>query len=455
MKLKEAIKLIVILVLTLSFSFLLVSCKLNLNLGSGNKDEGNGEEEEEKKEEDDSENEGGEENEGNENPENPGSTPTAPKYHTVKVQLSDGTSMSGVFVYIYDSTGNQVAVDMLSKTKTVAEFKNLALGNYTVELKFTKDGDKYSYDESKCVLTEEDYELTVTVYSKLGAANYDIYGPGLGDAGGRAYEIGVGSYTFASKNGITYFVFIPNKSGTYGVSLSATNGAVVGLYGGPGYVLENDISESEDGKTFSVEISPLQGDLSVYTPYVIGVTADNKAECVLEIDLLGDVSDNPSFKPWLDITAKMPLSNYTVDEGKSFVELDITNPSLTVVADSQGYYHLGSVDGPLVVVKVASESKYIASFKDICDTSTFGWYHFEGETFVKKECFNSLILSYAAICDTTYGVCPLTEELAYAIQKNGEYHNWWNFESSSHIFGDDATTVVPELAWLFACGIIE
>ena len=457
---KNILKKILLFALVFSLFAMLASCKLNLNFGNagnGETDEDDDEKEPENENENDKDKDGEEGDEGGNEPDDNdnegGSTAQTPKYPVVKVFLTDGTPMGSSIVVLKDASGNTVAMSSLSSG--IAEFKDVALGDYKVELKITKDGDKYYYDEALAVLSADKSELTITVYSKLGSSQVDIYGPAFGEeAGGKAYQVSAGSYAISPKAGMTYYIFTPKKSGNYAISLVGSASATVGNFGLPNYVLETDISES-DGKSFTVEISPLQGDLSEYTPVVIGINAEIKSDCVLEIKHIGDVADKPEYMPWSEILAKMPLTQFVVDEGKDFVALDIRNPNLKVVLDANGYYHLNTVDGPLVVVKVTVATDYIASFEEICQTSNFGWYHFENGKFIKKELFNSLIESYAAICDKTHGVCPLTEELAYAIRMNGEYHDWWDFSTENHIFGDDANKVAPAVAWLFACGIIE
>ena len=482
MDIKRLVKLVLTLAMISCFIFALASCNIKDMLGNkgdnGNENGGNGSNEENEGESGnegagsgggqtgDAGSEGGNQNAGNNgnngnngNTSNPdegtsdGEKNPDPVYPTVKVVNGEGDGLSGVIVKVFDKDGNRVGYSKTDSQGTVI-FNKISPDNYTVEISFAKDGDKYYYDETSAVLTKDNSELTIIVYGKLGAPDYVLYGPAFATSG-KAYTVGVGSYATKINEGITYFVFLPEKNGTYGFTMEGPEGSKIGGYGIPYYVQTQDVTDSR-GDGFTIEIPPLSGDSTEYTPYVIGITSALAGDCVLSIERVGELSDNPAYKPWTEITAKMELSPFVVEDGKSFVSLDITDPTLKVVLDSNGYYHLGNVDGPIVVVKVKEASKYIDSFFNICETSNFGWYHFdENNNFVKKEIFNSLIYSYAEICDEKLGVCPLTEELAYAIIKNGEYHNWWNFDSSNHIFGDDAATIVVENAWLFACGTIE
>lgn len=463
MDIKRLFILVLSLALSISLVFCLASCDLSnlLKPGAG-EGEGDGGGDDEG---DNGGDEGGEEgsdpgDEGNgdggkDDGGEPSGDPDAetPSYPAVTVVKADGTPMSSVIVKLFNPDGTRAGLAATS-VDGIAKFDTLSLGNYTVTLDFmTGSGGEY-YDESSCVITEENASITIVIFEKLVSKDYTLYGPAFDEKSGKAYSVGSGSYAVKISAGITYFVFTPTKSGTYRISCESNADIYVGNYGIPYYVMDHDISESE-GNGFIIEVSPLQGDNSEYTPTVIGLTADDVSDCVLTVERIGDISDNPIFKPWSEITAKMPLTQFTVEEGKTFTSLDLSDPDLKVVLDSDGYYHLGTLDGPLVVVKVAAETKYIASFLTITETSVFGWYDFdENKQFIKKESFNLLIESYAAICDEDLGVCLLTEELAYAIQMNGNYHEWFDFDGN-HIFGDDTAFILEENAWLFACGIIE
>ena len=62
-----------------------------------------------------------------------------------------------------------------------------------------------------------------------------------------------------------------------------------------------------------------------------------------------------------------------------------------------------------------------------------------------------MIKDYMEYCDSTYGVVPLTAELAECIKLHGKQNGWWTKGSMNYLFGNQ--DIVQENAWLFLCMI--
>lgn len=142
-----------------------------------------------------------------------------------------------------------------------------------------------------------------------------------------------------------------------------------------------------------------------------------------------------------------------VGEGKTLKNFDITDKSLTWVYNSQdGFYHLGSVDGPVLYMKLNASSEYAAAISAICETNGYGAYIYDDEgNFVSKCNYASLVNAYVAAADEDYGVYPVTQDLYDFITNYGNQNGWWNASAElNHFFGSVATTMVGENAWLFA-----
>ena len=60
-----------------------------------------------------------------------------------------------------------------------------------------------------------------------------------------------------------------------------------------------------------------------------------------------------------------------------------------------------------------------------------------------------MIKTYMDYVDDTYGVVPLTEDLAECIKLFGESKGWWDKDSSGYIF--EGIPVNTENAWLIFC----
>lgn len=371
-----------------------------------------------------------------------------PTYSTYSVTVldSDGAAMSGVVVTIYKA-GTRAGANITGKDGKV-EFADIEDTNYTVELETTSQKVTYFYDRLAAVLNPSVKDLTLTLYTSLTEQNRNIYGAIPDDT--LAYSASTGSYHVSVSEGITYFVVELTKKGIYSMSVSGDEGLTIGNFGNPYYVMTGDISaDNETGRSFTMKA---EGDL---VQLVIGVTSSKTADAFISINYVSDLPDDPIYAEWTMIYPKNTPEVSVLPDNAKLVDLDITDENLTVVIGADGYYHLGAENGPIVYVRVSESSKYIDSFVKICDNTNFGWYKYDGETFVAKECFNELIMAYGNACDERLGVCPLTEELAYAVQSFGTYNKWWDFSSERHIFGLDSADIVEENAWLFACATLE
>ena len=107
------------------------------------------------------------------------------------------------------------------------------------------------------------------------------------------------------------------------------------------------------------------------------------------------------------------------------------------------------------------QQKKLANLKPISETilehTGVGRYFYkdaEKKEFDRKENYADCLLQYIACVDKDSGLYPLTEDLKYIIQNNGEHQGWWD-PNGNYIFLDDAGNSVPginnEIAWLFMC----
>ena len=372
-----------------------------------------------------------------------------PQYtdYTVTVENTDGETVSGVVVTIHSADGGNVGRNVTDKTGSVT-FTELLAADYTVSVESTSPKISYYYDPEAARLSSSATSLTVTVYTSLSNPEEGIFGniPN----GTLAYYFVPGSYHARVDEGMTYFVVELSKKGVYRVSSSSSADVTVGNYGNPYYVMQNDIStDNESGKSFTIKC---EGDRVLF---VAGVSSDVAADVIISVEYVSELPKDPIYEPWTHVQAENLPEVSVLPDNSYLSSLDITDPTLTVTLGEDGYYHLGTADGPIVYMRVTTSSKYIDAFTAICEKTNFGWYKYEGETFIKKESFNELILAYGAVSDSRLGVCPLTEELAYAIRSFGGYNKWWDFSSDRHIFQTDSFNVVKENAWLFAAGTLE
>lgn len=381
---------------------------------------------------------------------------------TYKITVADplGTPFTSGVIVRFIKDGEQKAMQTCDENGVVT--KALPADVYNLELAFTDSKADYHYDKSLSV-SPENNELTVTLANKI------IGEPAALNAGGEevdVYPITTGGTYAELKAGTrNYFCFTPSTSGNYRFAVVDCNGAQIGYYGAPHFIQSNNVAEVTDNAfTVSVSASMIGSGESGTSSYIIGVDADGETKsCMIVIERIGDALKSIEDEPWVIYKTTSDLIEYTLPEGKEIKEFDLTASTDTynpVYNEEDGFYHLGSADGPLMLVRLAEDCDYIACFKTILDRSGVSRYFFDekGEL-VKKESYSECLLEYIKCVDEKEGVYPLTEDLKFIIQQRGEYVGWWNIESSGYLFkdinGNNDPTINKDIAWLLMCCYID
>lgn len=380
-------------------------------------------------------------------------------YYTVTLDDGTGNAVTGIQVKLTDADGNDVAKAIVGMTGERvagrADFVSVTSGEYKVSLTSVTGAGIY-YDKTT-VIDETDKSITVKVYNKIPAKSRELMGDGLPD-GVVVPTVDAGFYYGTIKKGMNYFVFNPQREGIYEIRARLDGASVViGNYGIPDYVLTN-VETNSDG-LLSVEIPPITSEGGC--PNVIGINASDIAAGYIDIVRVSDLPDRPEYAPWISYQPTVSLNPFDLPyDNVSMDMIDITDPSVKVVLGADGYYHLGNENGKTVYVYVTQAVKdgYLdAAFTTIAGLQTFGHYVYdENGNFLRKEQFNDMLYTYAEYCDENTGVYPLTEDLAYAIKSFGNSQGWYRLDNEMYnIFGEDASTIVAENAWLFACATLS
>ncbi len=378
---------------------------------------------------------------------------------TVKDALGNVYS-SGVIVRFMQN-GEQVTMQTVDENGSAV--KTLPAGDYKVELAFTDASDGYHYG-GDLTLTAEKTSLDVILAKKITEK------PSQLTAGGEEFDL------YAVKEGCTYvdlnpekrnyFLFTPTNAGIYEISVADKANVKIGYYGAPHYVQEKSVAEVKDNVfTISVSASMIGTGDSGTSSYVIGIdSSDGKVKnCVIGIERIGDPIKTIEDEPWTIYKKTVELSDYVLPSKGTINEFDLTASTDTyklVLNETDGFYHLDNENGPLVLVRLAEDSDYIACFATMLDRSGVSKYFYdENGDFVKKESYSECLLEYIEYVDESEGVYPLTEDLKYIIQQRGEYVGWWDIESNGYIFKDDNGYNLPdinnEIAWLLMCCYLD
>ena len=373
------------------------------------------------------------------------------------VKVVDGTGApytSGVIVQFMKG-GEKVALQTVDANGVAA--KTLAKGDYTVELMFTGNAEDYFYDKEGLTLSATQTTLEVVLAQTVTSQAQSLHVDG---ADYDAYHVATGStHVKLTAGERSYFLFAPSAAGTYEFSVSDAT-AQLGYYGAPHFVQTVNAAEVVDGKfTVSIKASMIGSGDTGTTVLVLGIDAGENDSCVLTIERIGEPEWDPSDEPWQVYQPTVELKPYTLPAGANLMKFDITATTDTynlVLNEQDGFYHLNDANGPLVLMYLGENVKYLDCFKTILEHSGVQRYFYdENGEFLKKETYGECLMQYIAMMDETKGVYPLTEDLKYIVQMEGEDSGWFDTQGMSYLFKDDNGNFVDginnEISWLFMC----
>ena len=380
----------------------------------------------------------------------PESIPTVPTITDYSVTVTDGFGVpvtSGVIVQFMQD-GQQVAMQPTNNQGVAT--KNLTPGEYTVQLSFTSDDVSYYYEPA--TVTADNKAITIKLYQLPSGELEGIY---ANDRDYEVYTLGAGAFWVTLEQGMNYFLFSPAEAGSYLVFVPEGN-AEVGYYGAPHFVQSQSALEVVNNTvSLSVKESMLGG------LYVLGLYAESAGNCAFGIQRTGEPEKDISDEPWTIYQPTATLSQYTLPAGSKLADFDLTASSYNLVYnETDGFYHMNSADGPVVVVYLGVASKYMDALNVVAEMSHVCKYFYDADgKFVKKETYNECLSQYFAVMDAASGVYPLTKDLQYIIQQRGDYYGWWDINNTAcYLFKDSAGNPIPgineQIAWLFACGYI-
>ena len=402
---------------------------------------------------------------GSSTPDSGAATPEQDGYMVSVVDGSGNPYTSGVIVRILKD-GEQVAMQVIGEDGTVRP--ELEDGEYTVELKFTDSESVYYYDTNNVTLTKENPSLEIVLAKSLDSEAQMVHAYSLKQQAAAecsAYPIGTGSTFVALESGErNYFLFTPTEAGTYQFSVNDAD-VVLGYYGSPYFVQElSTVEPAEDGSfTVSIKAGMIGTSNTGTTVMVIGIDAQEASQCTFNIERVGDPEWSVEDEPWHTYMPTVELAAYTMPAGAAVQEFDLTASTDTynlVFNDADGFYHLDSADGPLVLVRLGKDGKYLDCFKTILEYSGVNKYFYdENGEFIKKEDYSQCLLEYFNYMDEDNGVYPLTEDLKYIIQMRGDHSGWFDPEKPLYIFknenGENISGINSEISWLFMCCYIN
>lgn len=355
--------------------------------------------------------------------------------YTVRVEDYFGNAMTNVIVTFRN--GDKI-MGMRPVGSTGETSITLEKGTYTVSLAFGSGA--YWYDPDDVTLTAKNPSLTIQVAPKISGEyitkqDYELF-----------YIYEGANYAALQSSVMNYFVFEPSRSGVYKFTIVDSD-AILSYWSTTSYIFDATASVDYANNSFTLNVkdSAVEGNIA----YVIGATGDSG--CVILVSRIGDqvlgVEDYEWSTDWQ--TGTTPFTPYTVSASGTLTYFDL-NQTYTLVYNSRDKsYHLNSTSGPRVYLRLDYDALYI-SFQLMLETTGLKKYFYDEDgNFLKKEEYTDYMIACVTYMDETYGLYPLTKDLAYILQQYGDYVGWYDSASSSYLFGD--ITVNPDTAWLFTC----
>lgn len=394
-----------------------------------------------------------------------GSTPPAQSgeaAYTVTVTDPLGKPWSSGVIVNFLQDGKVAALQPVNAEG--AAVKTLPTGDYTVELAFTDSSARYHYDAEGLTLSADKTSLKVVLSQGLSEdyTELNAYSNAIGDYRSyTAYFASAGcTYVPLDTADRTYVQFAPTQSGVYEFSVVGSD-ARIGYHGSPYFVQTANLAEMTEEGTFTISVSPSMigtGDTGT-TVLVLGIEPNGDADCVISIQRVGEHEMTVEDYPWIIYETTAELSPFTLPENAGVRDFDLmasTDSVKLVLNEADGFYHLGTAEGPVVYARLGSSSGYLDSVETILENSGFAryFYHDDGQ-FDRKESYTECLMEYIAVMDEATGLYPLTDDLIYIFQQRGEYVGWWDPASGSYLFKDADGNPIPginaEIAWLFLC----
>lgn len=389
-------------------------------------------------------------------------TPPAPQMTTYSVTLLNGSGQQMTDIIIKIMKGDEQVKMVAYKGETVSF--ELESDTYTITLDTAQLEGTYTYDEALCTLTAEHPSTTLPLFLQAPESESVFVGYPI-SKDYTAYHVGVGTYAMPlTPNDYTFLVFRPTAAAIYTITYECETELAVSYHGSTFFVQgidlsadTEDLAKYENGLSLNVYASNLGGD------FVFALKSTSATKCTLHIERAGDPGTRLEDQPWtpfLEDTSKVQ-EHLALKPAGTFTAVDVTDVTLSAVFNpADGYYHLGSVDGPVLFIDLTSDTPYISSIQTICANQRMGLYIYDDNgNIVEKRSYNELFHQYGMPTDTTAPEggdirVPLTAKLAEAILKFGEKSGWWAPGSEKNIFTANlaGASYNQTFAWLLFCG---
>ena len=324
-----------------------------------------------------------------------------------------GAATPGWRFTVSNSSGETVGLPKSGKTEMSVEYMLTAGETYT----FRAVGfNSASWDEVSANLT---YTLTFQPAETGGEVEMAEY-----EVSETALVLGNNTLTLLETAVTTIYVFEPAEMGVY--TFTAPAGAILGYWGAGSWFL------SDPGSTTNTYEWTCTG---VGQSAYIGVSGA-EGSFNLNVEKTGEYE--VVVIPTVVYENKAPLSAFTLPEGSKLGSyIDVTSEEVfTAVLGEDGYYHLNSADGDIILVDLDYQDIILSAALQSDRPVMYAYTTDEDGNQVKYDIGNA-VLEYEKVMDAN-GYYPLTEDLILFYDVYGNGAGIYTFHISGSYNADNA-----------------
>lgn len=359
--------------------------------------------------------------------------------YTVEIVDQDGNPYNNLLVRFDSEDGSISVTESVPATGKVKVM--LPETNYTVTLVFTA-ANTMGYETTTAKLTAKNPSLKIQVVPYVTGESEMVF---VNDADYEAIHVGMGSfYVDLTDVDIRFFLFTPEETGVYTFTTTNSNAAIG--YWSTSFFAFDCSSEYVKDNVCTLEVK------SVGPTYVISVKGgEGISGTVLKIKRNGDAQqDTTIYETYEGSTTPTAPFVADVTGSKNYLDLAVEQ---TLVKGADGFYHLGSADGPLVYMDL-THARFNISVSAVVNNSPMLKYEYDANGKpVKRIDYTPCMLSYVENADANLGVYALTDDLMTILQNHGEHAGWYDKDGQNYLF--DGEEVLEGNGWMFLLCIFQ
>lgn len=359
--------------------------------------------------------------------------------YNVRVVDSNGKAYTNLLLR-FDSEDGSVSVTESVGSNGKVKVR-LPATNYIVTLVFSA-GDTMGYETTTAKLTPDNTNLTIEVVPHVSGTSEMVF---VNNGDYEAINVDCGSfYVDLTGQDIRFFLFTPEETGIY--TFTTTNPDAGIGYWSTSFFTFDCSSEYVKENVCTLEVK------SVGPTYVLSVKGGEGINgTVLKIERTGDIAENTTVYETYEGTST-PTTPFVADVTGTKTYLDMAVEQILVKGED-GFYHIGSADGPLVYMDLKG-SRYGISVSAVVNNSPMLKYEFDANGKPTKRIdYTTCMLSYVENSDESLGVYALTDDLITILQNHGEHAGWYEKGGQSYLFGTDP--VLEGQGWMFLLCVFQ